>query len=246
MTVVELTCALPINSIAMMEKQRPHFRDRIDAGKQLAERLKSYQSAETIVLAVPRGGVPVAVEVAQSLNAPLDVVITRKIPIPHNPEAGYGAVAEDGTVFLNEPLVGQLGLSQRQIQYQAEKVLVEIERRSAIYRGKRPRASLVDKKAVIIDDGLASGFTMIAAIKSVERRRAARMVAASPTASGNAYKLIKPMCDALVCIVVSHSYHFAVASFYQRWHDLTDEEVSNYLQMWQKRHPSIKGRETAK
>lgn len=216
----------------MLYEERPRFQDRVDAGKQLVERLKPYQSAETIILAIPRGGVPVAIEVAQSFHAPLDVVVTRKIPIPHNPEAGYGAVAEDSTIFLNEPLVSQLGLSQRQIEYQAEQVLAEIEHRSTTYRRKLPRASLVGKTAIIIDDGLASGFTMVAAVKSVQRRRASRIVVASPVASGNAYELIKPICDALVCIVVSHSYPFAVASFYRHWHDLTDAEVRNYLQAW--------------
>ena len=216
----------------LMDEERPRFRDRIDAGRQLTERLRAYQSAETVVLAVPRGGVPVAVEVAQSLNAPLDVVVTRKIPIPQNPEAGYGAVAEDGSIFLNDVLVSQLGLSQRQIGFQAEEVLAEIKRRSALYRSKLPRVSLADKTAIVIDDGLASGFTMVAAVKSVGRQKAARIVVASPAASGNAYELVKPMCDALVCIVVSHSYPFAVASFYHHWHDLTDEEISNYLRSW--------------
>ena len=219
--------------MTMANGERPRFRDRADAGRQLAQKLKPYQSPESIVLAIPRGGVPVALEVAKVLNAPLDVVVTRKIPIPRNPEAGYGAVAEDGTIFLNEPVVHELGLSQRQIEYQAQEVLAEIERRSALYRGKLPRASLAGKTAIIIDDGLASGFTMIAAIKSVQRQKALRIVAASPVASGNAYEMIKPICDALVCLVISRSYPFAVASFYQEWHDLTDEEVSGFFQAWQ-------------
>ena len=219
-----------------MDEQRPRFRDRVDAGRQLAEKLEPYRSDQTVVLAVPRGGVPVAVEVAKSFEAPLDVVVTRKIPIPHNPEAGYGAVAEDGTIFLNHVLISQLGLSQRQIEYQAEEVLAEIERRSVLYRKNLSRPTLVDKTAIVIDDGLASGFTMVAAVKSVERQKAARIVVASPAASGNAYELIKPICHALVCIAVSYSYPFAVASFYQRWHDLTDEEVSECLRAWQERN----------
>jgi predicted phosphoribosyltransferase len=225
----------------MIYEEKPRFRDRVDAGKQLAERLKPYQSADAIILAVPRGGVPVAVEVAQTFHASLDVVVTRKIPIPNNPEAGYGAVAEDGTIFLNEPLVSQLGLSHRQIEYQAEQVLAEIKRRSLLYRGTLPRSSLVGKTAIIIDDGLASGFTMVAAVKSVQGQRAARTVVASPVASGNAYDLIKPICDALVCMVVSRSYPFAVASFYYHWHDLTDDEISNYLQAWQASPINVKG-----
>lgn len=229
--------------MTMMYEQRPLFRDRVDAGKQLAEKLKPYQSTEMIILAVPRGGVPVSIEVALRFQAPLDVVVTRKIPIPHNPEAGYGAVAEDGTIFLNEPLINELGLSQRQIEYQAEQTLAEIERRSALYRRKQPPASLIGKIAIVIDDGLASGFTMVAAVKSVQRQKAARIVVASPVASGNAYDLIKPICDALVCMVVNRSYPFAVASFYQYWHDLTDEEVSDYLQEWRSSYMNVKGKE---
>jgi putative phosphoribosyl transferase len=217
-------------------EQRPHFQDRTDAGRRLAEELKRYQSGETVVVAVPRGGVPVAVEVAQKLGASLDVVVTRKIPIPNNPEAGYGAVAEDGTVFLNESLVEQLGISQRQIAYQAEEVLAEIARRSALYRRKLSRSSLTNKTAILIDDGLASGFTMVAAIRSVQRQKAARIVVASPVASGNAHDLIKPICDAIVCLVVSRTYPFAVASFYYHWYDLTDDDVSNYIQAWQERN----------
>ena len=222
--------------VAVVDEHGFRFQDRVDAGRQLAEKLRPYQSAETVVLAVPSGGVPVAGEVAKSFDAPLDVVVTRKIPIPQNPEAGYGAVAEDGTIFLNEPLVAQLGLSQYQMEQQAAHVLAEIERRSAFYRGKLPRDSLENKTAIIIDDGLASGFTMVAAAKSVERQKAARIVVASPVASGNAYQLIKPKCDAIVCLVVDHGHSFAVASFYRHWHDLTDNEVSEYLQQRQVEH----------
>jgi len=223
-----------------MTEQRPRFRDRVDAGRQLARRLKPYQSAETVVLAVPRGGVPVALEVARSLQAQFDVVVTRKIAIPQNPEAGYGAVAEDGTVFLNQPLVAELGLSQRQIEYQAAQVLAEIRRRSALYRGKTAPRSLVDSTAIIVDDGLASGFTMVAAVKSVERQRAARIVVASPLASSSAYEMLKPICDALICLAVSSSYPFAVASFYEYWHDLDDQEVTRYLQTWRANHSGAK------
>jgi putative phosphoribosyl transferase len=214
-------------------EQEPRFQDRADAGRILAEALSPYNSAGTVVLAVPRGGVPVAVEVANVFNAPLDLVVVRKIPVPGNPEAGYGAVAEDGTIFLNEPLVNHLGLGRHQIDVQAAEVLTEIERRSALYRGELPRIPLAGRTAIIIDDGLASGFTMVAAAKSVERQQAARIVVASPVASSSAYQLLKPVCDAIVCLVIRHSYPFAVASFYRHWHDLTDDEVSEHLQAWQ-------------
>lgn len=217
-------------------EEQAFFRDRADAGRRLAERLGQYQGGEVIVVAIPRGGIPVAIEVAGRLGVPLDVVIPRKIAIPFNPEAGYGAVTEDGTIVLNEPLVNRLGLTEQEIQHGAEQVQAEIARRSAIYRAKLEVLSVEGKTAIIIDDGLASGFTMTAAIKSIQRRRAGKIVVAVPVASGTAYDLVKPLAGELVCLVVARVYHFAVASFYQHWYDLTDEEVLEYLEGWRIRH----------
>lgn len=217
-------------------EERPFFQDRADAGERLAERLDQYQGGQVVVLAIPRGGVPVAIKVAEKLDAALDVVVPRKITIPYNPEAGYGAVTEDGTIILNEPLVARLGLSEQQIQRQAEEVRAEITRRSAIYRSKLLVPSVEGKTVIIIDDGLASGFTMVAAIKSTQKRKAANVVVAVPVASGVAYDLVKPLADELVSLVIARTYGFAVASFYQHWYDLTDEEVIQYLEGWRTRH----------
>jgi predicted phosphoribosyltransferase len=217
-------------------EEQPVFRNRADAGQRLAEILHRYQGSEVIVFAIPRGGVPVAVEVAEGLSAPLDVVVPRKITIPYNPEAGYGAVTEDGTIVLNEPLVERLGLTRSQIEYQAEEVRAEIGRRSALYRGKLQAPQVSGKTAIIIDDGLASGFTMLAAIKSMRQRKAARIVVAVPVASGSAHDLIKPVAAQLVCLVVARGYPFAFASFYHHWYDLSDEEVIKYLEDWRTGH----------
>ncbi len=217
----------------MIYGERPRFRDRTDAGTKLANKLKPYQSEQTVVLAVPGGGVPVAIEIAKSFNAPFDVVVTRKITVPENPEAGYGAVAEDGAMFLNEQLLARLGLSPQQVELQAAQVLAEIERRTTLYRKSLSRVSSEGKTAIIVDDGLASGFTMVAAVESVKRQKPDRIVVASPVASRSAYDTIKPVCDAIVCLVVSSVYPFAVASFYHHWHDLTDDEVTQYLHTWQ-------------
>lgn len=217
-------------------ERRPLFQNRTDGGRRLAEKLSQYQGSEVIVFAIPRGGVPVAIEVAEKLSSPLDIVVPRKITIPYNPEAGYGAVTEDGTIVLNEPLVKQLGLTERQIQHQAEEVRAEITRRSALYRGKLQVPSVHGKTAIIIDDGLASGFTMTAAIKSLQQRKAAKIVVAVPVASGRAYDLVKPLADELVCLVIARTYYFAVASFYHHWYDLTDGEVIKYLQGWWTRY----------
>ena len=224
--------------------ERPVFRDRSDAGERLGERLSQYKGSEAVVFAIPRGGVPVAIKVAEKLEAPLDLIIPRKIGIPFNPEAGYGAVTEDGTIVLNEPLVRQLRLDEQQIKKQAEEIRAEIMRRSALYRSKQEAPSVEQKTAVIIDDGLASGFTMLAAIKSLQKRRAARVIVAVPVASGSAYELLKPLVDELVCLVIAYTYQFAVASFYHHWHDLTDKEVIGYLEDWWRRHRQVAERES--
>ena len=219
-------------------EERRSFRDRDEAGRLLAERLTGFRGADVVVLAVPRGGVPVASRVAEHLGAALDVVVTRKIPIPGNPEAGYGAVTEDGAIVLNEPLVERLALTEARIQRQAEQVRAEIIRRAAIFRGELPTTSVDGRTAIIVDDGLASGFTMLAAIRSAQQRGAITTVVAVPVASGSAYDLVKPLVDELVALVVARTDWFAVASYYLHWHDLTDAEVLQYLESWAKRHDS--------
>ena len=212
------------------------FRDRQDAGKRLGEALKERRVGAATVLAIPRGGVPVAVEVADVLGVPLDLAVTRKIPVPFNTEAGYGAVAEDGTVFLNERMVRALALRQSDIEAGTQAVLEEIGRRSSLYRKILPVQTVKDRAAIIVDDGLASsGFTMVAAIKSVRQRGAKRTIVASPVASGEAYDMLEPIADEIVCLVISRSYPFAVASFYDNWYDLDDDEVMKYLRDWQRK-----------
>lgn len=220
-------------------EERPLFWQRADAGKCLADRLSQRAGDEVIVFAIPRGGTPVAIEVAEKLGVSLDIVVPRKIPIPANPEAGYGAATEDGTIVLNEPLVKQLALTKPQIQHHAEKVRAEIARRTAIYRSKLPATSVKGKTAIIIDDGLASGFTMLAAIKSLQQRKSAKIVVAVPVASGTAYDLIKPVADELICLIIARVYQFAVASFYYHWYDLTAEEVIKHLEGWRTKHTQI-------
>ena len=216
----------------MLSREQAVFRDRIDAGTKLAERLQKYRGNETTVFAIPRGGVPVAVEVAKDLGAYLDIVVPRKITIPYNPEAGYGAVTEDGTIVLNKRLVERLGLPEKQIQHHAEEVRAEILRRSTLYRSKLQATRGIVKTAIIIDDGLASGYTALAAVKSIRQRNIHRVVVASPAVSGTAYDLVKLEVDELVYVVLSRHYPFAVASFYQNWYDLSEDEVIEYLENW--------------
>ena len=212
------------------------FENRQDAGRQLAEKLSDYKGQSVIVLAIPNGGVLVALEVAGALEADLDLVISRKIPIPLNPEAGFGAIADDGTIILNEIVVKSMGLSRQQIEYEASKVRAEIKKRSLLYRGNRPLVSVSGRTVLIIDDGLASGFTMMAAVQSVRRRRPKEIVVAVPTASAIALKEVERVADKVVTCVTGFMPRFAVADFYHHWYDLGDDEVVRYLNQWRMRH----------
>ena len=205
------------------------FRDRTDAGRQLAERLLEYKDRGALVLAIPRGGVPVGFEVAKRLNAQFDVIVPRKIPIPWNPEAGFGAITADGTIVLNERMVRSLGLSEEEIEEAAEEVRQEIMRRTRQYRGDMPPPEVRGKHVIVVDDGLASGYTMLAAIESLRKGEPSSVIVAVPTASRGAARLVDPKVDMLVALNVSERLPFAVADAYLAWRDLTDDEVLSYL-----------------
>lgn len=207
------------------------FKDREEAGKKLAKTLLKYKARNPCVLAIPRGGVPVGWQVANKLKATFDVLVTRKIPIPFNPEAGFGAVTVDKTIILNKELVSHLGLSEEKIRLLAEKVWREIRRREKVYRGNRPKPNLLGKTVILVDDGLASGFTMLAAIESVRKAKPEKVAVAVPVTSGSAAGKIKPKVSELVSLYTHPAWlPFAVASFYQKWTELTDEEVKRYLE----------------
>jgi putative phosphoribosyl transferase len=204
------------------------FRDRIEAGEKLGQRLRNLQLQDPVVLAVPAGGVPVGKEIARILEAPLDLIIARKIQFPWTTEAGFGAVVADGTIYLG-PHAERLPTAV--VDAQTRKARQEVEQRTQDFLRGRPPVELAGKTAILVDDGLASGSTMLAAVKSVKRRQPKQIVVAAPTASGTAVALLKPQVDQLVVLYV-HPAHlpFAVASSYQNWYDLSDEEVIAYLE----------------
>jgi len=183
-----------------------------------------------IVLAVPRGGVAVAAPLAEALHAPLDLLIVRKLPIPDSPEAGFGAVALDGSVVLNEPLVRDLGLSPRQIDAVVKEVLAEVRRRAREYAGHDRPPDVRGKRVRLVDDGLASGFTMTAAARMVKQGEPARMTLCVPVSPRDSLKAVEPYFDEVQCLIEQARPPFAVASFYQDFRDLTDEEVRAILE----------------
>ena len=162
------------------------FRDRADAGRRLADRLVSLELNDPSVLAVPAGGVPVGAQIAQRLSAPLDLIIVRKIRIPWNPEAGFGAVTSGGDALLNPRLTPVLGLNDTDIQRLADVARTEVAQRERIFRGERAHPALSGRTVILVDDGLASGYTMLAAVRSVRRRGPSTIVVAVPAASGSA------------------------------------------------------------
>ncbi|MBI2329482.1 MAG: phosphoribosyl transferase [Chloroflexi bacterium] len=218
------------------DREQPRFENRYDAGRQLADKLGGYKGQSEVVLAIPNGGVPIGLEVALALEADLDLVIARKIPLPLNPEAGFGAIADDGTVILNEELVKRIGLSQHQINYQINRVRAEIRQRSLLHRRDKPLAAVSGKRVIIIDDGLASGFTMMAAVTSVRRRHPKEIVVAVPAASPAALEQVEKVADKVVTLATGSMPRFAVADFYRNWYDVSDDEVIRCLKEWRMRH----------
>lgn len=211
------------------------FENRQDAGRHLAEKLGEYSNQSAIVLAIPNGGVPVALEVAGALKADLDLIICRKIPLPLAPEGGFGACTDDGTIILNEAIVKRFGLSRQQIEHEASKVRAEIKQRSLLHKGDRPLVGISGKTVILIDDGLASGITMMAAAESVRHRRPKEIVVAVPCASALAVKQVERVVDKVVTGVTGYMPRFAVADFYRHWYDVSDDEVVRYLRQWRAR-----------
>ncbi|EGJ50954.1 phosphoribosyltransferase [Desulfocurvibacter africanus] len=207
------------------------FADRAEAGQMLAEMLApEYVGLPGgLVLAIPSGGVPVALEVCRRLRLPLDLIIARKLQIPGNTEAGFGAMAMGGEVLLNEPLVSSLGLTKAQIEAEQGRVEAELAERNALLRGGRPLPDMYGRTAIIVDDGLASGYTMQAAVRDLRARGAAGITVAVPTAPLETARRMADISDAVYCISIQDYYPFAVASAYRNWRDLSREEVADML-----------------
>lgn len=206
------------------------FRDRTEAGKLLAKELAFLKRRkDVIVLAIPRGGVPVAKEVADAIGAPLDIVITRKIGAPGNPELAVGAVSEDGEMVLDDELVEALRVSNDYLRAEAKRQVGEIKAREAKYRGKRPYPNLEGKTVVIVDDGIATGSTIRAAVLTVRRRKPGRIIIAVPVGPPDAVSMLSTMVDKVVCLSVP-AYLGAIGEFYQEFQQVDDETVRRMLE----------------
>jgi len=205
------------------------FRDRTDAGEALAERLSRYANRDdVVVLALPRGGVPVAFEVASALGAPLDVFVVRKLGVPWHPELAMGAIASGGIRVLNDEVIRALGISGDVIEEVAEEEGRELERRDAAYRDGRPRPDIHGKTVILVDDGLATGSTMRAAVKAVQRLGPAWVVVAVPVGAVDTCHALRCEADEVVCVETPEPF-YGVGSWYDDFSQTTDEEVRDLL-----------------
>ncbi len=206
------------------------FRDRTEAGRLLAERLREYAGRDdVIVLALPRGGVPVGYEVAQALGVPLDVFVVRKLGVPGHEELAMGAVATGGLLVLDEGLVRALGIPEDELRRVVEAELRELERRDALYRGAREPPELEGKTVILVDDGLATGSSMRAAALAVRDQNPARIVVAVPVAAEETCDAFRDIVDEVVCGVTPRPFR-AVGLWYEDFSQTTDEEVRELLQ----------------
>jgi len=205
------------------------FLDRSDAGRKLAAALSKYAGDPSVqVLGLPRGGVPVAFEVAQALRAPLDVFIVRKLGVPSQPELAMGAVASGGVRVLNEEVLAHLGIPPSVVDRVAAIEQIEIERRERSYREARPAPNLTGKTVILIDDGLATGSTMRAAASAVKLQRPAATVVAVPVAAATTCEVLRGDADDIFCLATPSQF-FAVGQWYRNFEQTSDEEVRELL-----------------
>lgn len=206
-----------------------YFKNREDAGRQLAQKIKSKIKGIDLIIGIPRGGVPIAREVSSNLNLPFEIIINEKIPLPGSPGVGCGSVSELGVYVLNNSLISRLHFSQGRIDYLIQKAKDEIRRKKSIYSKHRIFPDLDGASIVLVDDGLASGFTALSAIRSLRKSGCARVILAVPTASNNACKMVKEEADELIALQVSYDPFYMISKHYDEWKILSDEGVAELL-----------------
>jgi predicted phosphoribosyltransferase len=217
------------------------FRDRVDAGRQLAHELAGYVAREdVVVLGLPRGGIPVASEIAEALRVPLDVFLVRKVGVPGHEELAMGAVASGGVRWLNEDLVDRIGLSPADVDEVVAREEEELLRRERLYRGDRPRPVLAGRTAILVDDGLATGATMRAAVLALRREGPAKIVVAVPTAAPESGEQLAGQVDELVCLDSPQPF-FAVGLWYEDFSPVSDDVVRELLEAARARDATTTG-----
>lgn len=220
---------LEVNNFIIMQQLEP-FTDRNDAGRQLAQELRRTHAGyrDVLVLALPRGGVPVALPVAQALHAELDLMLVRKLGLPNHPEFAMGAIGSGGVRVLQPGVPGLMGVTQREIDAVSAAEQAELARRERQYRGDRAPALLDGRCVILVDDGAATGATMLAAVEVARRQHPSRLVVALPVAARDAFDALAMAADEVACLAVPARFR-AVSQWYQSFEQTTDEEVQSLL-----------------
>ena len=216
---------------------KTQFFDRTEAGQFLAENLSSYANRDDVlVLALPRGGVPVAAEVAKRLNAPLDVFVVRKLGLPDHPELAMGAIASGGVRVFNGDVVNALRIPDEVIDAVSAEELIELQRREKAYRADRPPVDIEGKTVIVVDDGIATGSTMLAAVSALRQLNAARIIIAVPVVAASTYSEMQRAADEVTAVMVPEHF-YAVGQWYEDFSQTTDEEVRDLLAEAARREP---------
>ncbi len=215
--------------MAASEHRQPPFADRQDAGRRLAERLLPLAHEQPVVIALPRGGVPVAREVALALDAPLDILAVRKLGAPHNPEYGIGAVAEDGTRVIDPEALSALGVNGGVLEAIVEREVAELRRRVVLYRDDQAPIELRGRTVIVVDDGIATGVTDAAALRAARRRGPGRLVLAVPVCAPDSAQRLREYADEIVCLHAPAPF-YGVGQWYRDFSQVSDEEVMTALE----------------
>ncbi len=218
------------------------FKSRSEAGEKLARALSGYKDQHPVILALPRGGVPVAAKVAAALDAPLDLILVRKIGVPFQPELAMGAVVDGGAPIIvrNEDVIGSAGIDEKQFKAVCDGELAEIERRRQRYLGSREPVNVAGRTAIVIDDGIATGATTRAALRATRMRNPKKLVLAVPVAPSDSIVAMREEADEVICLE-DHEFFGAIGFFYRDFRQVSDEEV---IEMLKRFPPQPKERET--
>lgn len=204
------------------------FRDRTAAGKELAKHLADYKNDDCVVIALPRGGVPVAAEIANALEAPLDILAVRKIGAPTNPELALGSVTENGDVIYNEHILQALAIDETELQEALKPQLAEIQRQIRVFRDDRAPVDVRGRTVVLVDDGLATGATALSAVRHLRARGADKILVAIPACASESARRLREEVDQLICGMESSEF-YAVSQWYEHFDQVSDEQVTELL-----------------
>lgn len=204
------------------------FRNRQEAGQRLAEKLAGYGDEDVVIMALPRGGVPVAFEIAKELQAPLDVVVVRKVGVPGHEELAMGAVASGGVLVRNDDIISALGIGEDVVEASAEAKRREVSARESAFRGDRETPDLKDRTVIVVDDGIATGSTMRASLRALRQSGAERLVVAVPVASETACQEMRELADEVLCLIATDQL-IAVGQWYLNFDQVSSEEVVELL-----------------